>query len=85
VGVDVAQEQTNFAFEQRKGYRIEMSAAIEWKEQNEGDTTKIREVSAKYQALKESALEQFADAKGQSYTEKSWAAALLARCPHQSY
>jgi hypothetical protein len=75
VGVQVAQEQTDFAFEQRKGYRIEMSAAIEWKEQNEGDTTKIREVSAKYQALKESALEQFADANGEPYTEKSWAAA----------
>ena len=68
MGVDVAQEKTNFAFEQRKGYRIEMSAAIKWKEQNDGDTTKIREVSAKYQALKESALEQFADANGQSYS-----------------
>jgi len=75
VGVEVAREQTDFAFEQRKAYRIEMSAAIEWKEQNEGDTTKIREVSAKFQALKDSALEQFADAKGQPYTEKSWAAA----------
>jgi len=75
VGVEVAREQTDFAFEQRRAYRIEMSAAIEWKEQNEGDTTKIREVSAKFQALKDSALEQFADANGQPYTEKSWAAA----------
>ncbi|MEG4975281.1 hypothetical protein [Microcoleus sp. K4-B3] len=74
-GVEVAQEQMDFAFEQRKGYGSEMNAAIKWKEQNDGDTTKIREVSAKYQALKNSALEQFADAQGQAYTEKSWAAA----------
>jgi hypothetical protein len=75
VGVAVAQEQSDFAFEQRKGYGSEMGAAIAWKEENDGDTTRIREVSAKYQALKESALEQFADAEGQPYTQKSWAAA----------
>ena len=75
VGVAVTQEQSDFAFEQRKGYGSEMGAAIAWKEENDGDTTRIREVSAKYQALKESALEQFADAEGQPYTEKSWAAA----------
>ena len=75
VGVVVDQRQTDFAFEQRFAYRGEMSAAIEWKKQNDGDTTKIREVSAKFQALKDSALEQFADADGQPFTEKSWAAA----------
>ncbi|MEG5043556.1 hypothetical protein [Microcoleus sp. B4-C1] len=75
VGVEVAKEQMDFAFEQRKGYGSEMNAAIKWKEQNDGDTTKIREVSAKYQALKNSALEQFADANGEAYTDKSWAAA----------
>lgn len=75
VGVEVTKEQLDFAFEQRKGYAREMQGAIAWKEQNDGDTTKIREVSAKYQALKESALEQFADANGQPYTDKSWAAA----------
>jgi hypothetical protein len=75
VGVEVSQEQMDFAFEQRKGYGTEMGPAIAWKNQNDGDTTKIREVSAKYQALRDFALEQFADANGQSYTEKSWAAA----------
>jgi hypothetical protein len=75
VGVEVTPEQSDFAFEQRKGYGTEMGAAIAWKEENDGDTTRIREVSAKYQALKESALEQFADAEGQPYTQKSWAAA----------
>jgi hypothetical protein len=75
VGVEVTEEQSNFAFEQRKGYASEMGPAIEWKEQNDGDTTKIREVSAKYQALKESALEQFVDAEGKPFTQKSWAAA----------
>jgi len=75
VDVEVAQEQMDFAFEQRKGYGSEMGAAIRWKEENEGDTTKLREVSAKYQALKNSALEQFADAQGEAYTDKSWAAA----------
>jgi hypothetical protein len=52
-----------------------MGPAIQWKEDNDGDTTKIREVSAKYQALKESALEQFVDAEGKPFTQKSWAAA----------
>ncbi|MEG4503838.1 hypothetical protein QUA81_13330 [Microcoleus sp. F6_B4] len=75
VGVEVTKDQLDFAFEQRKGYAREMQGAIAWKEQNDGDTTKIREVSAKYQALKESALEQFADANSQPYTDKSWAAA----------
>jgi len=75
VGVEVVKDQLDFAFEQRKGYARDMQGAIAWKEQNDGDTTKIREVSAKYQALKESALEQFADANSQPYTDKSWAAA----------
>lgn len=73
--VEVAQEQMDFAFEQRKGYGTEMGPAIAWKEQNDGDTTKIREVSAKYQALKDSALEQMADANGEAFSQKSWAAA----------
>ena len=73
--VTVTKEQQDYAFEQRKGYGSEMRSAIEWKTNNDGDTTKIREVSAKYQALKESALEQFAQADGTPYTEKSWAAA----------
>ncbi|MEG3933747.1 MULTISPECIES: hypothetical protein [unclassified Microcoleus] len=75
VGVVVDQKQTDFAFEQRFAYRAEMSIAIEWKNQNDGDTTKIREVSAKFQALKNSALEQLADANGEAFSAKSWAAA----------
>ena len=73
--VTVTKEQQDYAFEQRKGYGNDMRSAIEWKTNNDGDTTKIREVSAKYQALKESALEQFAQPDGSPYTKKSWAAA----------
>ena len=52
-----------------------MKVAIEWKKQNDGDTTKIREVSAKFQALKEFALNHVADDEGRAFGEKSWAAA----------
>ena len=60
-GVIVAKDQLDFVFEQRKGYASEMQSAIKGKEENDGDTTKIPEASAKYPALKESAIEQFAD------------------------
>jgi hypothetical protein len=46
--VTVATQQQDFAFAQRKGYGSDMPIAIEWKNNNDGDTTKIREVSAKY-------------------------------------
>jgi len=75
VGVVVDRRQLDFAFEQRKGYGDEMKVAIEWKKQNDGDTTKIREVSAKFQALKEFALNHVADDEGRAFGEKSWAAA----------
>ena len=78
--VTVATQQQDFAFAQRKGYGSDMPIAIEWKNNNDGDTTKIREVSAKYQALKDSALEQLAQPDGSPYSAKSWAAAFWSYC-----
>ncbi|MEG5237040.1 hypothetical protein [Microcoleus sp. AT9b-C3] len=73
--VSVSEAQQNYAFQQRNGYASEMSAAIAWKEENEGDTTRIREVAFKYQALRDAAIEQVTQTDGTPYTVKSWAAA----------
>ncbi|WP_293134840.1 hypothetical protein [Microcoleus sp. bin38.metabat.b11b12b14.051] len=74
-GVTVSLEQQNYAFEQKKLYGIEIGAAIEWKLANEGDTTRIREVTAKYQALRDSILDRVLKPDGTQYSLKSWSAA----------
>jgi hypothetical protein len=73
--VSVSEQQQNYAFQQRNAYSSEMSGAIAWKEENEGDTTRIRSVAFKYQALRDAAIEQVARPDGTPYTVKSWAAA----------
>jgi hypothetical protein len=73
--VSVSQQQQDYAFEQRNAYSSEMGEAIAWKEENDGDTTRIREVAFKYQALRDAAIEQVARPDGTPYTVKSWAAA----------
>ncbi|MEG4944906.1 hypothetical protein [Microcoleus sp. F4-D5] len=73
--VSVSEAQQNYAFEQRNGYASEMSAAIAWKEENEGDTSRIREVAFKYRALRDAAIERVTQPDGTPYTVKSWAAA----------
>ncbi|MEG4121242.1 hypothetical protein QUA43_27705 [Microcoleus sp. N9_B4] len=45
--VSVSEAQQNYAFQQRNGYASEISAAIAWKEENEGDTARIRSVAFK--------------------------------------
>jgi hypothetical protein len=52
-----------------------MGEAIAWKEENDGDTTRIRSVAFKYQALRDAAIEQVTRPDGTPYTVKSWAAA----------
>jgi hypothetical protein len=67
-------EQINIANELRVQYGIEMSKAIEWKENNEGDTSKIRQVVAKFRELKYDLIE-LVDENGELYEPQSWAAA----------
>jgi hypothetical protein len=78
--ITVATAQLDFAHIQKRAYGIEMSAAIAWKNDNDGDTTKIREISAKYQALRDTILDQVLKADGSRYSLKSWAAAFWRAC-----
>jgi hypothetical protein len=74
-GITVTKEQQDYAFTQRNGYAEDMKVAIEYKKANDGDTTKIRETVLKYQALKESVLENMKKPNGTAYSNISWAAA----------
>ncbi len=73
--ITVTKEQQDYVFLQKGEYSGDMRIAIEWKDANDGDTTKIREVTLKYQAQKDKAIEDFTKASGQAYSTKSWAAA----------
>lgn len=74
-GITVSQAQQNFAFDQTITYGKEMSLAIAWKNENDGDTSRIREVTGKYQLLRDGILEQVLKPDGSPYSLKSWAAA----------
>ena len=74
-GITVTKEQQDYAFTQRDGYAADMSGAIAWKNDNDGDTTRIREVALKYQALRDSVLENMKKPNGTTYSLKSWSAA----------
>ncbi|MEG5251252.1 MULTISPECIES: hypothetical protein [unclassified Microcoleus] len=78
--ITVAKEQLDFAFDQKITYGIEMSDAIAWKQNNDGDTSKIREVTGKYQALRDSILDRVLKPDGTRYSLKSWAAAFWRAC-----
>lgn len=73
--ITVSQEQQDFAFARKREYSNEMRGAIEWKKVNDGDTSRIREVTGKYQALRDSILDQLLKPNGTRYSLKSWAAA----------
>jgi hypothetical protein len=74
-GAAVTKEQQDFAFSQRDGYGRDMGEAIKWKEENEGDTTRIRQVTLKYQTQKLQVLDQLTGPDGMPYSLRSWAAA----------
>ncbi len=74
-GVVVTDRQQEFAFEQRGKYTSDMQTAIQWKTDNDGDTSKIREVAEKYKAIKEQAFDAIVGADGTPLSAKSWAAA----------
>jgi hypothetical protein len=73
--VQVTDAQQNFAFEQRGSFAGDMQVAIAWKTANDGDTSKIREVTTKYQAQRDSAIGTITKPDGTPFSEKSWAAA----------
>lgn len=73
--VSVSDDQQDFAFEQTIAYGKEMAIAIQWKLDNDGDTSRIREVTGKYQALRDAILEQRLKPDGSPYSIKSWARA----------
>ncbi|MFP4336405.1 MAG: hypothetical protein ACLFQP_00605 [Halothece sp.] len=66
--------QFDLAMEHRNEYRAEMAEAIAWKEQNDGDTSRIREVAEKTKASKQRILET-AKPDGMFYSPLSWVSA----------
>lgn len=65
----------------RNEYREKMSHAFEWKDANEGDTSKIREVTQIYKSKKDEILST--QINGKSFTIESWVAAYW-RSSHQA-
>ncbi|MBL1208270.1 MAG: hypothetical protein FWJ34_00575 [Geminocystis sp. GBBB08] len=71
--VEPTQFQLNYALSQRNEYWAEMKIANDWKNNNEGDTTKIREVSQRFKASLNTVLELTDN--GELFTAESWASA----------
>jgi len=82
-GIEPDDNQINIANEIRVLYGVEMSQAIKWKDNNEGDTTRIRQVTAKFRELKNDILELLNPDTDEPYEPQTWAAAFW-RSSHKS-
>jgi len=71
----VTEEQQEYAFEQRNQYARDMEVAIQWKLANDGDTRKIREVTANHQAMRDRVIAKLTKPDGELFSIDTWAAA----------
>ncbi|MDB9453722.1 hypothetical protein PN500_05365 [Dolichospermum circinale CS-541/06] len=79
--VNVDERQIYEAILVRSQYRAAMADAFEWRDANDGDSTRIREVSQLFKSKKDEILSTKID--GKSFTVESWAAAYWRGC-HQA-
>ena len=77
-----APEQFDYALKHRNEYRQLMGEAIAWKEANEGDSTRIREVAQATKLSKEKILNAKSN-RGTSYSPESWVSAYW-KAAHQA-
>ncbi|MCC3459795.1 MAG: hypothetical protein JGK33_08995 [Microcoleus sp. PH2017_11_PCY_U_A] len=71
--------QQQMANEVRFDYAKQINAAIEWKEANNGDTSKIKEVSALFKSKRDGIL-AIQRPDGKTYSAETWAAAYWQVC-----
>ncbi|MEB3190456.1 MAG: hypothetical protein VKL42_08955 [Snowella sp.] len=74
--------QLNYAIKHRTDYRNQMGEAIAWKDENDGDSSRIREVAQATKASKDKILNA-TSTSGNSYSPESWVSAYWAAA-HQA-
>jgi hypothetical protein len=79
--VEIYDFQIQEAIKMRNQYKLAMSDAFQWKDANDGDTSKIREVSQLFKSKKDKILST--QINGKSFTKESWVAAYWRGC-HQA-